>query len=111
MSPGQDDVNTSQPKLETTMRLFAFSAVIAFVIAFVAAMAVHPTPAKAVTYCKSVGVPKGCVMRGAAPQAELCPVVQLGPDGSIKGVIACDLGDTYTAGRLRPRRTAVAKRK
>jgi hypothetical protein len=111
MSPGQDDVNTSQPKLETTMRLFAFSAVIAFLIALLATMAVHPTPANAVTYCKSVGVPKGCVMRGAAPQAELCPVVQLGPDGSIIGVIACDLGDTYTAGRLRPRRTAVPKRK
>ena len=107
MSPDQGGVHINQPKLETTMRLFLFSAVIAFVVT----MAVHPTPANAVTYCKSVGVPKGCVMRGAAPQAELCPVVQLGPDGSIIGVIACDLGDTYTAGRLQSRRTTVAKRK
>ena len=101
------DASTDQPKLETTMRLFIFSAV----IAFVATMAVHPTPANAVIYCKTVGVPKGCVMRGAAPQAEPCPVVQLAPDGSIIGAITCDLGDTYTPSRQGPRRTAAAKRK
>jgi hypothetical protein len=32
-------------------------------------MAVHPTPANAVIYCKTVGVPQGCVVRGAAPVA------------------------------------------
>jgi len=107
MSPDQGGISTNQPELETTMRLFLFSAV----IAFVATMAVHPAPANAVTYCKSVGVPKGCVMRGAAPQAQPCPVVQLGPDGSIIGAITCELGNTYAAGRPGPRRTAVAKRK
>lgn len=91
------------------MRLFMLSALA--VIAFMATMAVHPAPANAVTYCKSVGVPKGCVVRGAAPAGQPCPVVQLGPDGSIIGAITCDLGDTYTADRPRPRRTVVAKRR
>jgi len=93
------------------VRLFILSALA--VIAFVATMAVHTTPANAVIYCKTVGVPPGCVVRGATPVAravvrpgthanrggrrigsetKLCPVVQFGSDGSITSIIACELG-------------------
>jgi hypothetical protein len=65
--PDQGEVNTDQPKMETTMRLFILPALA--VTAFVATMAVHPTPANAVIYCKTAGVPQGCVVRGAAPVA------------------------------------------
>jgi hypothetical protein len=95
------------------MRLFILSALA--VIALVTATAVHPTPANAVVYCKTAGVPRGCVMRRAAPAAEpkLCPVVQLDPDGSISSVIACPLveGTLTYDGPPRPQRTAAAKRK
>ena len=40
------------------------------------------TPAGAVVYCKSVGVPKGCVMRPAAPVA---PVVAAPKPGNRNG--------------------------
>jgi hypothetical protein len=95
------------------MRLFVLSAPV--VTAFVVTMAVHPIPASAVIYCKAAGVPRGCVVRGAAPTAEskLCPIVQLAPDGSMISVIACDLPDTPLYGRppARRQRTAAVKRK
>jgi hypothetical protein len=93
------------------MRLFILS--VLAVIALVATIAVHPTPANAVVYCKTAGVPRGCVVRGAATVAEtkLCPVVILDSEGSISSVIACPLGDTYGQTPVRPRRTAVAKRR
>lgn len=108
------DFNTDQPKLETTMHLFILSALA--VIALVATIAVHPTPANAVIYCKTVGVPRGCVVRRAASaaQTKLCPVVQLDSDGSISSVIACPLVAgtlTYDGPPRRPQRTAVARRK
>lgn len=40
------------------------------------------TPASAVVYCKSVGVPKGCVVRPAAPVA---PVVAAPKPGNRNG--------------------------
>jgi len=58
------------------MRVFLFSALA--IIAFTATMAVHPTPANAVIYCKTAGVPKGCLMRSAAPVAEPCLSYNLG---------------------------------
>jgi hypothetical protein len=41
--------------------------------AFVATMAVNATNANAVVYCKTVGVPKGCVVRPVAhPHVVYC---------------------------------------
>ena len=96
------------------MPLFILSALA--VIALVGTITVHPTPANAVIYCKTAGVPRGCVVRRAAPAAEakLCPVVQLHSDGSISSVIACPLVEgtlTYDGPPVRSQRTAVAKRK
>jgi hypothetical protein len=96
------------------MRLIMLSALV--VIALVATTAVHPTPANAVIYCKTAGVPRGCVVRRAAPaaQTKLCPIVQLDSDGSISSVIACPLVEgtlTYDGPPVRSQRTAAAKRK
>jgi hypothetical protein len=41
--------------------------------AFVATVAINTTDAKAVVYCKTVGVPKGCVVRPVArPHVVYC---------------------------------------
>ena len=96
------------------MRLIVLSALA--VIASVATMVIYPTPANAVIYCKTAGVPRGCVVRRAVPAAEtkLCPIVQLDSGGSISSVIACPLVEgtlTYDGPPVRPQRTAIAKRK
>ena len=36
---------------------------------FVAATSLTPSPANAVVYCRTVGVPRGCVVRPVAPVA------------------------------------------
>ena len=50
------------------VRIFAMSAAAFALAAFGAlgAVSVSSTPAEAVVYCKTVGVPKGCVMRRPA---------------------------------------------
>jgi len=52
--------------------------------AFVATMAIHTTDANAVVYCKTAGVPKGCVARPAAGTA---PVVYCKTRGVPKGCV------------------------
>ena len=53
------------------MRLLVISALA--VTAFLASMAINITDANAVVYCKTVGVPKGCVVRPvAAPHVVYC---------------------------------------
>ena len=49
------------------MRLFVLAALA--VIAFVATMAIDTHDANAVIYCKTTGVPQGCVARPVAPVA------------------------------------------
>ena len=54
------------------------------VTAFVATMAIDPPDANAVVYCKTVGVPKGCVARPVAqPHVVYCKRV-----GYPKGCVA-----------------------
>lgn len=48
-------------------------------------VAVATTPASAVVYCKSVGVPKGCVVR---PATTASPVVYCKSAGVPKGCVA-----------------------
>jgi hypothetical protein len=58
------------------MRLFVLVALA--ITAFVATVTVHTTGANAVVYCKTAGVPKGCVVRpvaGAVVVAPAAPVV------------------------------------
>jgi len=45
--------------------------ILAIAAGAVALTAAAGTPAEAVVYCKTVGVPKGCVMRPAAPAARV----------------------------------------
>jgi hypothetical protein len=49
------------------MRLFVLAALA--VTAFVATMAIDATDANAVIYCRTAGVPRGCVVRPVAPVA------------------------------------------
>jgi hypothetical protein len=59
--PDQGGVNTTQPKKDTTMRLFVLSALA--VTAFVSTMTFEPSNANAVVYCASGVVRAGCVVR------------------------------------------------
>lgn len=43
------------------------------------------TPASAVVYCKTLGVPKGCVMRPAVPVAPVAPAVAAPKPGNWNG--------------------------
>ena len=53
------------------MRLFLVAALA--VTAFVATMAIQTTDANAVVYCRTVGVPKGCIARPVAhPNVVYC---------------------------------------
>ena len=53
------------------MRLFVIAALA--VTAFAATMAIDTTDANAVVYCRTVGVPRGCVVRPVAHPVVVAP--------------------------------------
>ena len=55
------------------MRLFVLATLTA--TTFVAAMAIEVIDANAVVYCRTVGVPRGCVVRPVAGPVVAAPVV------------------------------------